>query len=100
MWLFPYLTWVAIISIVALLIGMVILESTRESLVLSLALAAIVVGLGVFRYRKNGSKATVPAAGDAEAPADAPAEAQADDVKVGHAGAPAEEATVGGRPTS
>ena len=54
MWLFPYLTWVAIVSIVALLIGMVILESTRESLLLSLALAAVVVGIGVFRYRRNG----------------------------------------------
>ena len=69
MWLFPYLTWVSIVSIVALLIGMVILESTRESLLLSLALAAVVVGIGVFRYRRNGSKATVPATGAAEAPA-------------------------------
>ena len=56
MWLFPYLTWVAIISIVALLIGMVVLESTRESLLLSLALAAVVVGIGLWRYRKNGGK--------------------------------------------
>ena len=86
MWLFPYLTWLSIVSIVALLIGMVILESTRESLLLSLALAAVVVGIGVFRYRSNGSKATVPAAGAAETPAgdatvvdaDAPAEAPAD----------------------
>ena len=55
MWLFPYLTWVSIVSIVALLIGMVILESTRESLLLSLSLfAAVVVGIGVFRYRRNG----------------------------------------------
>jgi GABA permease len=69
MWLFPYLTWLSIVSIVALLIGMVILETTRESLLLSLALAAIVVGIGVFRYRSNGSKATVPAADAAETPA-------------------------------
>ena len=72
MWLFPYLTWVSIVSIVALLIGMVILESTRESLLLSLALAAVVVGIGVFRYRRNGSKATVPAAGEAGVAAGAP----------------------------
>ena len=71
MWLFPYLTWVSIVSIVALLIGMVILESTRESLLLSLALAAVVVGIGVFRYRRNGAKAAVPATGAGEAPADA-----------------------------
>jgi len=54
MWFFPYLTWIAIGSIVALIIGMVILESTRESLFLSLGLAAVVVGIGVFRYRRNG----------------------------------------------
>jgi GABA permease len=63
MWLFPYLTWVSIASIVALLIGMVILESTRESLLLSLALAAVVVGIGVWRYRKSG-----PAGPATEAP--------------------------------
>jgi GABA permease len=57
MWLFPYLTWVSIASIVALLIGMVILESTRESLLLSLALAALVVGVGMWRYRKGGAAA-------------------------------------------
>jgi GABA permease len=54
MWFFPYLTWIAIASIVALIIGMVILESTRESLFLSLALAAVVVAIGVWRYRKTG----------------------------------------------
>jgi GABA permease len=57
MWAFPYLTWVAIVSIVALLVGMVILESTRESLLLSLALAADVVALGLWRYRKRGTAA-------------------------------------------
>ncbi|BAS06812.1 GABA permease [Arthrobacter sp. Hiyo4] len=53
MWHFPYLTWLAIASIVALLIGMLILDATRESLLLSMALAAVVVGIAVFRYRKN-----------------------------------------------
>lgn len=56
MWLVPYLTWLSIITIVALLIGMVIVESTRESLLLSLGLAAVVVAIGLWRYRKNGSK--------------------------------------------
>lgn len=51
MWFFPYLTWISIAGIVALIIGMVIVESTRESLFLSLALAAVVVGIGVLRYR-------------------------------------------------
>jgi GABA permease len=68
MWLFPYLTWAAIISIVALLIGMVIVESTRESLLLSLALAAVVVGVGVFRYRRKGTDQ--PAVATAGTPAE------------------------------
>ena len=65
MWFFPYLTWLAIGSIVALIIGMVILDSTRESLLLSVALAAVVVGLGVWRYRKGGPEG---AAREAAAP--------------------------------
>jgi GABA permease len=66
MWFFPYLTWIAIGSIVALIIGMVILESTRESLFLSLALAAVVVAIGVFRYRKRGTPSAQVGAADAE----------------------------------
>jgi GABA permease len=66
MWFFPYLTWIAIGSIVALIIGMVILESTRESLFLSLALAAVVVAIGVFRYRKSGTPSTPVGDGEAE----------------------------------
>jgi GABA permease len=73
MWLFPYLTWAAIVSIVALLIGMVIVESTRESLLLSLALAAVVVAVGVLRYRRKGAEAAGQSAVAAEA-APAPAE--------------------------
>ncbi len=64
MWLFPYLTWLSIGSIVALLIGMVILDSTRESLLLSVALAAVVVGIGVLRYRKGGPAGPANAAAD------------------------------------
>jgi len=96
MWLFPYLTWVAIISIVALLIGMVILESTRESLLLSLALAAVVVGIGLWRYRKHGAKALIPSAATSveEADADADAEAQEAGAEDAVAG------VVGARPTS
>lgn len=50
MWAFPYLTWLSIAAIVALLVGMTVLESTRESLLLSVGLAAVVVGIGVYRY--------------------------------------------------
>jgi GABA permease len=67
MWLFPYLTWISIASIVALLIGMVILDTTRESLLLSLALAGVVVGIGVWRYRKGGASALAAAAADDDA---------------------------------
>lgn len=66
MWFFPYLTWMAIGSIIALIIGMVILESTRESLFLSLALAAVVVAIGVFRYRKRGTQSAPVGDGEAE----------------------------------
>jgi GABA permease len=51
MWLFPYLTWASIVAIVAMIIGMVFVDETRESLLLSLLLAAIVVGIGLWRYR-------------------------------------------------
>jgi GABA permease len=87
MWLFPYLTWVAIVSIVALLVGMVVLESTRESLLLSLALAAVVVGVGLWRYRRNGARTL--AADNNEA-----------DARTVEASEPAEDATVGAGPAS
>nr|MDQ5861400.1 amino acid transporter [Actinomycetota bacterium] len=45
---------------------MVILDTTRESLLLSLALAAVVVGLGVWRYRKGGAAADASDGGTAE----------------------------------
>ncbi|MGP9501012.1 amino acid permease [Specibacter sp. AOP5-B1-6] len=54
MWLFPYLTWLSIAVITALLVGMVIVPETREALLLSAGLAAIVVAIGVYRYRKGG----------------------------------------------
>ena len=69
MWFFPYLTWLAIVSIVALVVGMVILDSTRESLLLSVALAVVVVGIGVWRYRKGGpAHAALATASEAAAP--------------------------------
>ncbi|MBG6108602.1 amino acid permease [Frigoribacterium sp. CG_9.8] len=57
MWAFPYLTWVAIIGIVGLLVGMMVLPETRQSLVLSLLLAAILVSFGLWRYRGARSRA-------------------------------------------
>ncbi|MFC7847330.1 amino acid permease [Arthrobacter sp. NPDC057388] len=71
MWFFPYLTWLAIGSIAALVVGMVMLDSTRESLLLSVALAVVVVGIGVWRYRKGGpahtALATAPESATREA---------------------------------
>jgi GABA permease len=58
MWAFPYLTWFAIASIVALLVGMMVLEKTRESLLLSLLLAAVVVAVGIWRYRAGSAANT------------------------------------------
>ncbi|GAA3677083.1 GABA permease [Arthrobacter ginkgonis] len=51
MWLFPYLTWASIIAIVAMIVGMLFVDATRESLLLSLLLGAVVVGIGLWRYR-------------------------------------------------
>jgi GABA permease len=93
MWLFPYLTWVAIVSIVALLVGMVVLESTRESLLLSLALAAVVVGVGLWRYRRNGK--ITRAAGSTGTDAGATGTG----TRTGTS-EPAEDATVGAGPAS
>ncbi|GAB2755204.1 amino acid permease [Sinomonas soli] len=69
MWLFPYLTWASIVAIVALLVGMLFLDDTRDELILSVALAAIVVAIGVLRYRRRGPAAAGPPvlAEDAEA---------------------------------
>ncbi len=68
MWAFPYLTWLAIGSIVALLIGMIVLPDTREALLLSAGLAAVVVALGLYRYRggRGRSAMVVPGARTAE----------------------------------
>ncbi|MGY3566617.1 amino acid permease [Sinomonas sp. RB5] len=66
MWLFPYLTWASIVAIVALLVGMLFLDDTRDELVLSVALAAVVVAIGVARYRRRGlAAAGVPALAEA-----------------------------------
>ncbi len=55
MWFFPYLTWLSIAAITALIVGMVIVPQTREALLLSVGLAAVVVAIGVFRYRNKGA---------------------------------------------
>ncbi|MFE7423147.1 amino acid permease [Rhodococcus sp. NPDC057529] len=54
MWLFPYLTWLTILAIVGLCIGMVVLPGTRSQMFLSLALAGTVIAVGVYLNRRRG----------------------------------------------
>lgn len=58
MWLFPALTWITMAAIVAMLVGMFILEGTREAGIISVCLAAVIVGLGLYRQRRS-SRSTV-----------------------------------------
>jgi GABA permease len=51
MWAFPYSTYATIAAIIALLVGMAFLPATREQLLVSCALATVVVAIGVFRRR-------------------------------------------------
>lgn len=53
MWCFPYLTWVAIVAMVFLIVGMVLDESGRPQALASLGLAAVVVTVGVVRQRRG-----------------------------------------------
>jgi GABA permease len=53
MWGYPYLTWVAIVGMVALLVGMLFDESGRPQLLASAALAAVVIVVGVVRQRRS-----------------------------------------------
>jgi GABA permease len=65
MWLFPGLTWFTIVAIAALLIGMLFLTETRTQLLLSSGLAAVLVAIGVWRYR--GSRTPLPGVDDDQA---------------------------------
>ncbi|MEV0945071.1 amino acid permease [Rhodococcus sp. NPDC049939] len=56
MWLFPYLTWATIAAIVILCVGMLVIPDTRSQMYVSLALAIVVVGLGVYNDRYGAHK--------------------------------------------
>lgn len=62
MWLFPALTWFTIVAITALLVGMTFLEETRTQLLISGGLAAVLIAIGVVRYR--GSRSPMPGLDD------------------------------------
>ncbi|GAA1049134.1 amino acid permease [Arthrobacter russicus] len=56
MWLFPYLTWATISAIIGLIVGMAFIDSTRQELLLSGALALVIIGVGVFRQRTSAER--------------------------------------------
>ncbi|KAE8764024.1 amino acid permease [Georgenia thermotolerans] len=72
MWAFPYLTWATIVAIVAMVIGMVVIGETRESLLLSAGLAVVVVAIGAVGQRR-GHHAPAEVAAVKPAPALEPA---------------------------
>ncbi|GAA3646452.1 gamma-aminobutyrate:proton symporter (AAT family) [Lentzea atacamensis] len=57
MWGYPYLTWAAIVGMVALLVGMLFDADARSQLLLSLLVAAVVVAVGVVRGRRGAPRA-------------------------------------------
>ncbi|MGW6580531.1 amino acid permease [Streptomyces globisporus] len=53
MWLFPYLTWATIAAISFILVYMLTDDTAREQVVLSLLVAALVVGISLFREMRD-----------------------------------------------
>ncbi|MFD4220955.1 amino acid permease [Streptomyces griseus] len=53
MWLFPYLTWATIAMISFVLVYMLTDDAAREQVVLSLLVAALVVGISLVRERRS-----------------------------------------------
>ncbi|MGW1201500.1 amino acid permease [Streptomyces cyaneofuscatus] len=60
MWLFPYLTWATIAAISFVLVYMLTDDTAREQVVLSLLVAALVVGISLVREARS-RKAVTPA---------------------------------------
>nr|WP_245245054.1 amino acid permease [Streptomyces palmae] len=62
MWLFPYLTWVAILGILTLLVLMAREDGTRDQVIYSCGLTVVLVAAGVLRQRLAGRRtALLPA---------------------------------------
>ncbi|MEU3131272.1 amino acid permease [Streptomyces sp. NPDC006854] len=59
LWLFPYLTWATIAAISFVLVYMLTDDTAREQVVLSLLVAALVVGISLFRERRGRKAATM-----------------------------------------
>lgn len=60
MWGYPYLTWLTIVSICGLLVGMAFTADTRTQLILTLLVAAALVVTGVLHQRKNAEPVAAP----------------------------------------
>jgi predicted outer membrane lipoprotein len=59
MWLFPWLTYVAIAAMVAVIAAMALVDDERSQLIPSLISLAVVLVAGWLRYRQSGERATV-----------------------------------------
>jgi L-asparagine transporter-like permease len=66
MWAYPWLTWLAIAAMCSVLLMMLFDPDARSQVALSTLVAAVVLGIGVWRERRAGGLA----------PAKEPAEAQ------------------------
>jgi GABA permease len=59
MWLFPYLTYVTIAGILAILIAMAFIDSMRLQVALTMLIAALIVGSYVFVRKNKAGKVNV-----------------------------------------
>ena len=59
MWLFPWLTYVAIAAMVAVIAAMAIVDDVRPQLIPSFISLAVVLVAAWLRYRQSGERATV-----------------------------------------
>jgi L-asparagine transporter-like permease len=59
MWLFPWLTYAAIVAMVAVIVAMALVEDVRSQLIPSFISLAVVLLAGWLRYRQAGARAGV-----------------------------------------
>lgn len=59
MWLFPYLTYLTIVGIVAILIAMAVIDSMRSQLLLTLLIAFVVISSFFFVRNKKGYEVNI-----------------------------------------
>jgi GABA permease len=59
MWLFPWLTYAAIVAMVAVIVAMALVDDVRSQLIPSFISLAVVLAAGWLRYRQAGARAGV-----------------------------------------